>query len=43
MEGSKGWIVGAKPGLYLAKKTAEEMQPKAQEAMKLAVEKTLGS
>lgn len=43
MEGSKGWVVPAKPGLYLAKETRDTMQPKAQEAMKLAIQKTLGS
>lgn len=41
-EGSPGWIVPAQPGLYLAKKTADEMQPLAEEAFGEAVKRTLG-
>lgn len=37
MEGSKGWIVPPKSGLYLAKKAADEMQPKANAAFAQAV------
>lgn len=43
MEGSRGWIVPAKPGLYLAKQTAETMQPKAQQAMAAAIKKMTGA
>lgn len=43
MEGSAGWIVPAQPGLYLAKKTADEMQPLAEMAFQEAVKRTLGS
>lgn len=42
MEGSPGWIVAAQPGLYLAKKTADEMQPLAEEAFGEAIRRTLG-
>ena len=41
MEGSKGWIVPAKPGLYLAKKVADELQPKAEQAFQAAVAATM--
>lgn len=41
MEGQAGWIVPAKPGLYLAKKVADEMQPKAEAAMAAAVTETM--
>lgn len=41
MEGSKGWVVPAKPGLFIAKKVAEEMQPKAQAAFAAAAKATL--
>lgn len=41
MEGSSGWIVPAKPGLYIAKKVAEEMQPKAVKAIGAAVKATM--
>jgi hypothetical protein len=33
MEGSSGWVVGAKPGLYLAKGVAEHLQPIANQAI----------
>jgi len=42
MEGSPGWIVQAQPGLFLAKKTADEMQPLAQQAFAEAIKRTLG-
>lgn len=42
MEGSPGWIVPAQPGLYLAKKVADEMQPLAEEAFGEAMKRTLG-
>lgn len=41
-EGSPGWIVPAQPGLYLAKKTSDDMQPIATEAFGEAVKRTLG-
>jgi hypothetical protein len=37
MEGSSGWIIPAKPGLYLAKKVADEMQPLAEKVLNEAV------
>lgn len=37
MEGSAGWIIPAKPGLYLAKKVADKMQPKAEKVLNEAV------
>lgn len=42
MEGQKGWIVPAQPGLYLAKKVQEDMRPKAEAAFSMAVKKQLG-
>lgn len=42
MEGSSGWIVPAQPGLYLAKKTADDMQPLAEQAFGEAVKRTVG-
>lgn len=36
MDGQAGWIVPAKPGLYTAKKVAEDMQPKAEAAFAAA-------
>lgn len=41
MEGSSGWIVPAKPGLFIAKKVAEGMQPKAQAAFAAAAKASL--
>lgn len=43
MEGQKGWVVPPQPGQFLAKKTVDTMRPKATEAMKLAIQKTLAS
>ncbi|WP_143328225.1 hypothetical protein [Caballeronia pedi] len=40
MEGSSGWIIPARPGLYLAKKTADEMRPKAEKALVEAVRRS---
>lgn len=40
-EKSAGWIVAAKPGLYLAKKTAEGLQPLLEEAVGEAVKSTV--
>lgn len=37
MEGSSGWIVGAKPGLYIARGVAQDMQPKASAAFAQAI------
>jgi hypothetical protein len=42
IEGSQGWIIPASPGLYLAKKVSEEMQPLAEMAFAEAMKKTLG-
>lgn len=39
-EKSSGWIVPAKPGLFLAKAVAESMQPKAELAFREAVNRT---
>ncbi len=36
MEGSNGWVVPAKPGLYLAKKVVDELQPLAETAIQEA-------
>lgn len=41
MEGQKGWVIPPQPGMFLAKKTVETMQPNASEAMKLAIQKSL--
>ena len=38
MEGSKGWVVPSKPGLYLARKVAQDLQPKATAAFAKAIE-----
>jgi hypothetical protein len=42
MEGSSGWIVPAKPGLFLAKQVAERMTPLAEEVFREAVKLDLG-
>jgi hypothetical protein len=39
-EKSNGWIVPAKPGLFLAKAVAEAMQPKAEKAFQEAIRRT---
>jgi hypothetical protein len=41
-EKSSGWIIPAQPGLYLAKKVADDLQPLAEEAFGEAVKRTLG-
>lgn len=41
MEGQSGWVVPAQPGLNIAKKVAEDMQPKAEAAMIQAVKLTV--
>lgn len=42
MEGSKGWIIPAQPGKYLARDVAQAMQPKAAAAFAAAIKKTVG-
>jgi len=41
MEGSQGWVIPAQPGQYLARDTAQEMQPKAEAAFQAAIAATL--
>lgn len=41
MEGSKGWVIPAKPGLFLARKVAQELQPKAAAAFAEAIKRTI--
>lgn len=41
-EASKGWIVPPQPGLYIARKVADDMQPLAEKAFQQAIKKTLG-
>lgn len=41
MDGQTGWVVPAKPGLFLAKKVADELQPKAEAAFSEAVRRTV--
>lgn len=41
MEGSNGWVVPAKPGLYLARDVATAMQPKAEGAFAEAIKRDL--
>lgn len=41
MEGSGGWIVPAQPGMYLAKKVTDNMQPLAQAAFSEAIKRQL--
>lgn len=38
-ESSKGWVIGPRPGLYLAKGVAEAMQPRAEVAFAAALSK----
>lgn len=42
MEGSSGWVIPAKPGLGIAKKVAQDMQPKAVAVFGEAVKRTIG-
>lgn len=41
MEGSRGWIIPAQPGKYLARDVVQAMQPKASAAFAAAVKKTV--
>lgn len=41
-EGQTGWIVPAKPGLYLVKKVTEDLQPLAEKVFSEAVARSLG-
>lgn len=41
-EKSRGWIIPAQPGQNIAKKVAEDMQPKAHAAISEAIRRTLG-
>lgn len=41
-ERSRGWIVPAQPGQWIAKRVTDEMRPKAEEVFKEAVRRTLG-
>lgn len=41
MDGQKGWIVPPQPGQYIAKKVADQLQPKAEKAFAAAVAKTM--
>jgi hypothetical protein len=43
MEGSSGWVVPAKPGLYLAKKVVDDLQPLADKALAEAFKRTFGA
>lgn len=40
-ENSKGWIIPAQPGLFLAKKVSDDMKPKADAVFAEAVKRTL--
>lgn len=42
MEGSKGWVVPAKPGLYIARGIAERLRPAAEEIFSEALRLDLG-
>lgn len=42
MEGSKGWVVPAKPGLYLARDVADRLRPVAEELFSQAIKLDLG-
>lgn len=41
-ENSKGWVIPAQPGLYLARKVADDMRPKAEAAITEAIRRTFG-
>lgn len=41
MEGSRGWVVPPQPGKWIAKKVADDMKPKAEQAFKAAMSWTL--
>lgn len=42
IEGSNKWVIGAQPGLFLVKKVADDLAPKAQSAIVEAVKLTVG-
>lgn len=42
MEGSKGWVVPAQPGQFIARKVAQDMQPLAEQAFQAAIKATTG-
>lgn len=39
MEGQTGWVIPAKPGLYIAKKVTDEMRPKAEMVFQEAIKR----
>ena len=41
-EASKGWIIPAQPGQFIAKKVADDMRPKAEAAITEAIRRTFG-
>lgn len=41
VEGSKGWVIGAQPGRYIAKGVAEDLQPKAETAFAAAAKEAI--
>ena len=41
-EKSSGWVVPVKPGLFIAQKVAQDMQPKAETAIAEAIRRSLG-
>ena len=41
MEGQKGWVIPAKPGLYIAKGVADDMAGKAEKAFSAAIKATV--
>ncbi|RKP44674.1 hypothetical protein D7S86_26965 [Pararobbsia silviterrae] len=43
VEGSSGWVIPAKQGLYIARGVAEHIQPIAQEALNEAMRRELGN
>jgi hypothetical protein len=42
VEGSKGWVVPAQPGQFIARNVARDMQPKAEDAFQAAMKATRG-
>lgn len=42
MEGSSGWVVKPQAGLFIAKKVADEMRPKAETVFQEAIKRTVG-
>lgn len=41
MEGSSGWVIKAQPGLYLARKVSQDLEPKAAAAFEQAIKRSL--